>query len=305
MTGLITDPGTLATDLYKAPFLLHHGLVHHPLFHLDQLVVLAQTMPGDKIEYNSGNLDPNTRPEDVPTLDLPVAEVIRRIENHNAWLVIKRVERMPEYRALLEAILSELHGPSAFGDISDIQGFIFVSSAHATTPFHFDAEENVLLQIHGDKFVHIFDNTDHSLVTEEALELSPSKHRNQTYLPEFEKRGQLFTLKPGDGVHIPYTWPHWVRTGSSYSISIAVTWKTKEVIHLNKIRLINGTLREYGFPQSPPHTHPLWDTLKATFHDIVFALLSPLRRSERLRRFLRGMVYGREANYFYREDKKE
>jgi len=28
------------------------------------------------------------------------------------------------------------------------------------TPFHFDAEENILVQIRGDKFVHIFDNAD-------------------------------------------------------------------------------------------------------------------------------------------------
>ena len=48
------------------------------------------------------------------------------------------------------------------GDYSDLQGFIFVSSANSTTPFHVDAEENILIQIRGDKFVHIFDNRDRS-----------------------------------------------------------------------------------------------------------------------------------------------
>ena len=29
------------------------------------------------------------------------------------------------------------------------------------------------------------------------------------------------------------------------------------------------------------------------------AILDPLRKSERLRRVLRGLIYGRKANYYY------
>ena len=104
--------------------------------------------------------------------------------------------------------------PKPRDGFSDLQGFIFVSSANSTTPFHIDMEENVLVNIRGEKFVHLFDNADGALVSEEAREIAPSKHRNQHYEPSFEDRAQVFTLNAGDGVHIPYTQPHWVRTGA-------------------------------------------------------------------------------------------
>jgi hypothetical protein len=32
-------------------------------------------------------------------------------------------------------------------------------------------------------------------------------------------------MDAGDGCFVPYLWPHWVRTGESYSISMAMTWE--------------------------------------------------------------------------------
>ena len=146
-----------------------------------------------------------------------------------------------------------------------------MSSANSTTPFHVDAEENILIQIRGDKFVHIFDNRDRALVSEEAMEISPSKHRNQHYEPSFETRAEVFAMKEGDAVHLPYLWPHWVRTGGRYSISMAMTWKTPEVSRLNKIRLMNGTLRRFGWPQKAPGVSAAMDGAKVVAHDAMRA----------------------------------
>jgi hypothetical protein len=146
--------------------------------------------------------------------------------------------------------------------------------------------------------VRTFDNDDRSLVSEESLELTPSRHRNTRYELCYEKRATLHALKPGDAVHMPYMVPHWVSTGNSYSISMAMTWKTPEVLRLNKIRLINGTLRHYGLPQKPPGVSPRLDALKVMAHDALRAVLDPLRKSESIRRFLRGLIYGRNANYY-------
>jgi ribosomal protein L16 Arg81 hydroxylase len=110
-------------------------------------------------------------------------------------------------------------------DMSDIQGFIFVSSAKAVTPFHYDAEDNIFVQVHGDKAFHIFNNDDRALVSDESYEISPAKHRNMPYKEEFEQWAQVFEMKAGDGMFVPYLWPHWVRTGSSYSISMALHGK--------------------------------------------------------------------------------
>jgi hypothetical protein len=220
-------------------------------------------------------------------------------------MVIKNVEHDPKYHALLETFVGDLSAASGLprDQFSDLQGFVFVSSAHSTTPFHFDAEENVLVQIRGEKFVHLFNNADRTLVSEEALEIAPSKHRNQHYEQTFEERAQVFTLNPGDGVHIPYTHPHWVRTGDDYCISMAMTWKTSEVIRLNKVRLMNGTLRRFGLPQAAPGVRPFLDGAKVIAHDAARTILEPMRKSQTIRTGLRSLVYGRKANYYLKDSK--
>ncbi len=302
MSLVTIDQTTAKAKFLKEAFTLKHALAGHPLFTLPRLVELAQSLPGDRIEYNSGRLAIGVNLEDVPRIDKSPAEVIRSIEVDNAWMVLKRVESHPAYRSVLETFVREANlaaGRSA-GDFADIQGFIFVSSAKATTPFHIDMEENILIQIHGDKFVRTFDNTDRALVSEEDMEISPSKHRYNSYEDWFESRATLHTLKPGDALHMPYVIPHWVSTGTSYSISMAMTWKTPEVVRLNKIRTMNGTLRRFGLPQRPPGAAPTLDAAKVVIHDALRAVLDPLRKSERMRNFLRAAIYGRQANYYLR-----
>lgn len=302
MSNIVTlDPAIAKAKFSNAPFAIRHALSDHPLLSLPNLVTLAQGMARDRVEFNSGKLAPGTRPEDVPKLEMPVADVIRRIEDANAWMVLKNVEEIPEYKALLSEFLTSAARQAGLdpAQFTEMQGFIFVSSANSVTPFHIDAEENILIQIKGDKFIHIFDNEDRSLVPESALELSPSKHRNQHYEERFEERATVFPMSEGDGVRLPYMWPHWVRTGSRYSISMAMTWKTPEVLRLNKIRLMNGTLRRYGLPQQGPGFSPVRDAAKVFAHDAAKAVLDPIRKSETARRIIRGAIYGREANYYY------
>ncbi len=300
MSVVQVDAAVARAHFLKKPFELKHSLAGHPLFTLPRLIELANSLPRDFIEYNSGKIAVGVKAEDIPRIDKSPEAVIRSIESDNAWMVIKRVEQDPAYKALLERFVREANEAAGrkASDYSDLEGFIFVSSARATTPFHIDMEENILIQIKGDKFVRTFDNEDRSLVSEEAMEFSPAGHRNRIYDVAFEKRATLHKLKPGDAVHMPYTIPHWVSTGESYSISMAMTWKTPEVLRLNKLRLMNGTLRHYGLPQAAPGVRPMWDAAKVMLHDVAKATLAPLRRSERLRVFLRGLIYGKKANYY-------
>jgi hypothetical protein len=307
MSIISLDPAVAKANFLKQPFTLKHNLVGNFLFTLPRLVALAKTMPRDHIEYNSGKVSIGMKPEDVPQIDLAPEDVIRSIETADAWMVIKRVEKDPEYKAVLEAFVQEANtaaGRSA-DDYSDIEGFIFVSSAHATTPFHLDDEENILIQLHGDKYVRTFDNGDRKLVSDEHLEISPAVHRNRSYEEWFETRATLHSLKPGDAVHMPFMVPHWVSTGDSYSISMAMTWKTPEVKRANKLRLMNGTLRHFGLPQRPPGQSPILDVAKIAFHDIARAIIDPIRQLEGPRRFLRGLVYGKKANYYLHSKTKK
>ena len=300
MSVVIVDRQIARENFLKKPFRLKHTLANNPLFALSRLVELAKSLPRDAIEYNSGKVAIGAKPEEVPKIDRSAEDVIKSIETENAWMVIKHVETEHEYRAVLEQFVTEANIAAGRkpSDFSDIEGFIFVSSAKATTPFHNDAEENILIQIKGDKFVRTFDNDDRTLLSEEDLEISPSRHRNRHYEEWFEQRATLHTLKPGDAVHMPYMIPHWVSTGNTYSISMAMTWKTPEVRRLNKIRLMNGTLRRFGMPQRPPGASPTMDAAKVFVHDAARLVIDPLRKTETARRILRGLIYGKNANYY-------
>ena len=104
---------------------------------------------------------------------------------------------------------------------------------------------------------------------------------------------------------MPYMIPHWVSTGASYSISMAMTWKTPEVLRLNKIRWMNGTLRRFGLPQRPPGVSPAFDAAKVVVHDVMRAMIDPLRKSEKMRRFLRRVIFGKNANYYLETQPKQ
>lgn len=295
------DRSQAAVSMYEAPFLLRHKLADNPLFDLPQLVELAKKLPRDQVEFNHGDLQPGQSAETTPRLDKEPAEIIRDIENSNAWMVLKRVDRDPAYRELLQDFIADMFAEAGMSGqpYSDLEGFVFVASANSTTPFHADPEENVLAHIRGRKYFHIWENDDRAFISEEDLELSPSNYRNQKYDTEFEEKAQVFTLDPGMALHVPYMSPHWVRTGDEYAVSMAMTWKTPEVVRLNKIRLMNGTLRRFGLPQKPPGISPSQDKVKVFAHDFARALIDPLRKTESARRLVRRVIYGEKANYYY------
>ncbi len=86
------------------PFPVRHALAEEPLLALPALAALAAALPGDRVEYNAGDCLPDQRPEDVRAVAMEPAEIVERIETANAWLVLKRVESDPRYRAIAASI---------------------------------------------------------------------------------------------------------------------------------------------------------------------------------------------------------
>ena len=215
-------------------------------------------------------------------------------------------ENSPEYRQLLEDTLLSVARARGFNSLLDagfeqLEGFLFVSSPNSTTPFHLDSEDNFFVHIHGEKFFTIFDNTDRAIVDDNEIERSMTKHRNLKFDESFAARGQEFHLHAGDGCYVPYQWPHWVRTADSYSISMAITWKTREVRRLNDLHFFNSMLRGIGFPQKPPGAKPALDMLKLSFYRTVTTAIKPLRASMAMRKVLRRIALGKRANYYLKD----
>lgn len=120
-----------------------HRLAGHPLFELEALVRLAGRMRPADVERNLGDLPIGVDPDAVRPNGLSVADTIRSIEDNGSWMVLKSVEQDPEYRPLLDAVLDEV--APATGAMLKREGFVFVSSPGAVTPFHFAPEHNILL----------------------------------------------------------------------------------------------------------------------------------------------------------------
>ena len=301
--AITADHDALRREFPLRPFAIRHKLAGHPLLTLPRIAQLAAELPRDLIEYNSGKVAISQDPDAIPSVDLDPVEIVRQIETAGAWMVLKRVENSPEYRSLLEDALLSVARARGFNSLLDagfeqVEGFLFVSSPNSTTPFHLDSEDNFFVHIHGEKFFSIFDNTDRSIVSDDEIERSMTKHRNLKYDDSIAPRATEFHLFAGDGCYVPYQWPHWVRTAGSYSISMAITWKTRDVRRMNDLHFFNSMLRGIGLPQQPPGRQPLRDALKLAFYRTVTTAIKPLRASMAMRRVLRRLALGKQANYY-------
>ncbi len=267
--------GSFAVNFNRKPFLIDHQLVDHELFDLPSLVELSRQLPPESVEYNSGNLPVSQDPSRTPMNGLSPDETIRRIEECRSWLVLKNVEQHPAWRALLNGCLDEIQSVTErlAPGMARREGFIFVSSPGSVTPYHIDPENNFLLQIRGDKQVHMFDPMDREVLSEEAIEnFFAGAHRNMEFRESQEGRGYWFNLTPGQGLHFPVVAPHWVQNGAAVSISFSITFQTDESLRRQTLHRFNRRLRQVGLTPSPVGIRPRRDAGK-------YAVLNALRQT--------------------------
>lgn len=249
----------------EKPGKLSHGLVGHELLTLEALVGLAGRLGPENVEYNAGDLPYGVEPDEVSHTGLSPQETIRRIEECGSWMVLKNVDRDPAYRQLLEAALAELAPviEPLSGEMLTKVGFIFVSSPGAVTPFHLDPEHNVLLQIRGSKTMMIVPGDENVVPPEKHEAYHVGGHRNVPWQDEYARRGEAFELKPGDAVHVPLMWPHWVKNGPDPSISFSITWKNEWIYQEADVRGMNHLLRRAGLKPASPASFPQRNPAKA------------------------------------------
>jgi Cupin-like domain len=268
-------------DLYpERPGRLSHSLLGHPLLTLESLVELGKRLPRASVEYNAGDLPYGVDPEAVSHTGLSVEDTIRSIEECGSWMVLKNVDQDPAYKALLDDALGELAGAiePVSGEMLCKVGFIFVSSPDAVTPFHLDPEHNVLLQIRGRKTMMIVPGDESVVPPEKHEAYHVGGHRNVPWHDDYEARGHRFELAPGDAVHVPLMWPHWVRNGPEPSISFSITWKSDWVYQEADTRGMNHLLRKWGLDPASPAPFPRRNTAKAYAYRAIRKARSQLGR---------------------------
>ena len=260
-------------------FTIRHRLADHPALSLQRLVEVARELPRDRVEYNVGTLDIGMQPEKVPLNGLSPEETVRRIEENKSWIVLKYVEEIPEYKALLDECLADIrqYTDRHLKGLHAEQAFIFISSPGSVTPYHIDQEHNFLLQIRGSKTMNLWDPDDRVAMPEQAVEntvFGASKHRNLPWDDSFQARAEAVTLSPGDGVYVPVHSPHWVKNGDQVSISLSVTFRSSWSRRYVGLFAINAKLRSMGLSPGPVTGNSLMDRIKYR----LFLLYSALRR---------------------------
>ncbi len=266
-TYLNIEPATFRAHFHHQPFTIRHNLAGHELFTLPRLIELAQRLPGDRVEYNAGNIPVSQDPATTPRNGLSIEETMRRIEECRSWLVLKNVEQDPAYAALLNGCLNEIKTFSEpiVPGMCRREGYVFITSPDSVTPYHMDNEYNFLLQIRGQKQISLFDRADRSILSELELEtFYTGGHRNLTFKDEYQAKAQVFQLTPGDGLHFPITAPHWVKNGPAVSISFSITFRTPASEKRELVFRVNAGLRKLGLTPTTAGVAPGRDALKAT-----------------------------------------
>ncbi|TRD10574.1 transcriptional regulator [Erythrobacter insulae] len=250
----------------EKPHLLRHGLQKHPLLEIEALANLAERLGEGSVEYNRGDLPLGVDGKPASN-GLSIGETIRRVREANSWAVLKNIEQVPAYQSLLMDLLGDLRPEieNATGQLLTPQGFLFISSPNAVTPYHFDPEHNILLQIAGSKVMTQFpagnphfasDTTHESYHTGGPRELA----WDDAYL----KDGMPFKLGAGDAVYVPVMAPHFVNNGPESSVSLSITWRSDWSYLESDARAFNRWLRQRGFSPNAPKRWPAQNRVKAS-----------------------------------------
>jgi hypothetical protein len=281
------DASVFRRDLNVLPYEIGHTLKDHPLFQLPQRVAARRNphMSGGDVYFNEGAIEAGAKPSyDRPEEDrIRAAALIHKIEQAQAWIILKHIEREDGYREVMEAAVCDaLHlagdaGRELFKKIKWFEAILFITSPNRVTEYHIDRECSWIFQIRGNKAIHLFDRADKDVVPEEELErFYTVDNRASQYKPQFEERSIVYDMTPGTGVHIPVNTPHWLKNGDNVSITLNVNFQfhDAEIANLYKA---NYYLRRAGLKPSLPGVHKAADRFKAWAFTLALALKRKLK----------------------------
>ncbi len=251
---------------------LTHRMAGHPLLAIASLAELAVRLDPAHVEYNRADLPVGIAPDAIPGNGLSIAETIRSIEENGSWMVLKWVENDPVYKALLEKALAPIRAivEPLTGPMLTLQGFIFISSPGAVTPYHMDPEHNILLQIRGSKDFTVFPSVDDDLLNDVGHErYHQGGHRNLPWRDDFAAKGTTHRLYPGDAIHVPVKSPHWIKNGPELSVSFSITWRSLWSYREADARGFNHVMRGLGVNLAAPGRFPAQNIPKSLVYRAI------------------------------------
>jgi hypothetical protein len=256
---LEADAGQFRERFDRFSFAFRHRLANHPLFRMDRLFQLVQGLsktPGE-VYFDAGDVGVGQRWDNVPLSKMTVEGAMAQIESSGAWIIVRHAEKDPEFGRILDSAMAEaeaLAGRPFRREMVRQHAIIFITSPNRITPYHIDKECNFILQIAGSKTISVFDRNDREVLPEDELERFWAVDNNAAiYKPRYQDRATVYSLSPGDAIHVPVNCPHWVQNGNAVSVTLSVNFWYRDTSKTDVYRA-NYYLRRLGLRPRPPGT---------------------------------------------------
>ena len=235
-----------------------HDLAGHPLLMPAALAEAAQQMDPATVECREARNRNGEGFAFAGAGDSDPAATILDIAKAGRWVMLAKIEQLPEYAALLEDVMDAL-GPAirpATGAPLRLQGFVFVSSPGALTPFHMDPEYNILFQIAGRKRFAVCPG-EGAWLTDAVNERYHQDGNNLlAWHDTYAAAATVHPLAPGEALFVPYKCAHWVEVESEPSVSLSLTWCSASSFEQEAAWRLNAWLRRRGLSPHRPARLP-------------------------------------------------
>lgn len=268
VSGII-DPessGLFSQQYNRVSFRFAHGLNGHPLLNISNLVRLSARHPEDAAYWCNGSVEIEDGWDAGRPQCLSLRQTVSGIASDDSLVILKHVEEDcvlgPLVRECIATVVNMV-GPQLRDDVIVSRGTLLIASPHRVTPYHIDADVNFLFQVLGDKVIRVFNQNDRTLLTEHMLE---RYHQGDVSGAQFsisrESEACVWELHAGQGLHIPYTAPHWATTLDTPSVALSINFDLKSTIRQADLYRVNGKLRRHGLAPTSPGVSAWRDEFK-------------------------------------------
>jgi hypothetical protein len=239
------DAAVFADAFARKSMTVHHELADHPLFTIDAIAELADTLPPESVRRERGDLplaNSGFGYEEVG--QGPPSESIRTVEENGFRITLRDIQQSPEYAEVINECLDEVAGlvEDREGGMTRRAGYLFISCPASTTPMHFDVEHSFLLQVKGTKHVSVASYGDD--VVARHRELDRYLDGEECDFETMQRNATMTVMGPGVGVYLPSYVPHWVETKAGISISFSIPFFTAYTEQAEGVTRINARLRK-------------------------------------------------------------
>ena len=228
-----------------------HELASNPLFAWDRLAQIVDQ--GDEGMMQVRETLPDGRFEPIARMPASKASLVEGLPQTQNWIMLRDLDRWPDFAPLvadIHAAIGSVAQPRT-GELLLPTAYLFLSSPGLLTPLHFDPEFNILFHIAGDK--------NFTVLRDEAG--VPNARDNEVFHKDgdnligwqdrFSEQGETFPLKPGDALHVPFKAAHYVGVGDAPSISLSVTWRSRDSLLQDDAWAMNAWMRRRGLAPRP------------------------------------------------------